>query len=319
MVVGFGSWRLAAAFVFLFATSVFADVSVRTGVNRDTITVGDPIVYRMRIRHSETEIIEVVPGAGFPGPFTIQEERPPSVRTLDDHQAEETRDYVLTVFDVGEFILPPITVRYLTSEGDSGRVFSNPVAVLVQSVLPENQEDIQDIKGPRNVSVTVPTWIWAGAGLLILAVALFIWWIRKRRRRERDARPPLPIDWRAEVDKIDRMGLPARREFKLYYSLLSEVLRRFLEERTQIEAMEQTTFEISLGLRGTRVGEKNIQDIEGFLAEADLVKFAKFKPQTEVANEAVSLVRKLVVEIEGKFKSPSTGDQSTSEAVEAAS
>ena len=87
-------------------------------------------------------------------------------------------------------------------------------------------------------------------------------------------------------DRLNRSaasGLLERGEFKTYYSLLSENLRRFLEESLAVEAMEQTTSELADALQGAEVEGAIRQQITDYLAAADLVKFARFHPALDAA------------------------------------
>jgi hypothetical protein len=97
-----------------------------------------------------------------------------------------------------------------------------------------------------------------------------------------------------ELDRIDALGLLAREMIKEHYTLVSESLRRYLERKFNVLAMESPT---SLTLRD--LGEKRI-DPDGLrltgevLAEGDLVKFAKFIPGPEPAGSLTARARNIV-------------------------
>ena len=82
------------------------------------------------------------------------------------------------------------------------------------------------------------------------------------------------------------MGLIERGDYKTYYTLLSDNLRRHLEENLRIDAMEQTTTEISMALKMNDIEGGIAREIGSFLAAADLVKFARFTPDPENAQRA---------------------------------
>ncbi|MEE2871897.1 MAG: hypothetical protein VX893_03175, partial [Candidatus Latescibacterota bacterium] len=77
-----------------------------------------------------------------------------------------------------------------------------------------------------------------------------------------------------------------RGDFKIYYSLLSENLRRFLEQRLEMEAMEQTTSELAVAMRGVEIEDRLAEQIVEYLGDADLVKFARFHPDIDTARRA---------------------------------
>ena len=82
---------------------------------------------------------------------------------------------------------------------------------------------------------------------------------------------------------------------KEYYFELSAIIRRYLESRFSIKAVEMTTEEFLQALRQSQIlaGEhKNI--LKQFLQHADLVKFAKYGPTREEADKSFSCVEKLI-------------------------
>ena len=296
--MGWAHLAFAAVLFLSVAPCRSSEISLLAGVNRDTITVGDPITFRVRVWRGADDHVEVLSEGPFPGPFEVRDVRPPTVRGSGSDGIEETRDFVITLYRTGEFEVPPLVLRFRTAAGDTGRIRSSPVPVVVQSVKPEDLSDIRDIKPPVEIAVRVPLWAWVAAACLLAVAAAAIWYGRWRRRRPREEPPPPPVDWRAELEKIARMGLVDRGEYKQYYTLLSELFRRYLEARAGIDAMERTTFEIVWDLRDGPIGSGCAVDVEGLLSEADMVKFAKFRPPETTASGAVARVRDLMDRID---------------------
>jgi len=58
---------------------------------------------------------------------------------------------VLTCFDTGTQTVPAIPIVYTNKDGSGGTIETSPVAIEVKSVLPENANDIRDIKHPIRV------------------------------------------------------------------------------------------------------------------------------------------------------------------------
>lgn len=278
-------------------------------MNRDTVTVGDPVTFRVRIRRQPEDRVELLSEGDFPGPFEVREQRPPGVRDLEDGRVEEVRDYVLAAYRVGAFEVPALLLRFRAAGGDTGSLASRPVPVVVRSVLGEGETDIRDVKPPVEMPARIPAWVWALAGLLALAAAALIWYLRRRKRRPAVPPPPAPADWPAEVEKIVRMGLVEKGAFKRYYTLLSEVARRYLEDRLEVEAMERTTFEVVRDLQATGLGEPEVGDLASFLAEADLVKFARFRPPKPAALQAAETVRALMGRIDAQRRARAAPDE----------
>lgn len=271
-----------------------AAVEFLTGVDRDTITIGDTFVFRLRVHREADDKAEISYGKDFPQPFEIRHTGGVVTEQLENGQVRETQDIVLAIYQVGAFRVPPVSLHFVNAEGDSGKIASQPIDVLVQSVRPEGTTDIRDVKPPVVVVAQIPMWFWLAVGGLILLIAGLIWYVYRRRRRPRAELPPPPVNWLEELDRVGQLGLIERENYRQYYSLLSAVLRRCLEAKTPVHAVERTTFEIGRDLRVHAFDDQLVVAIEGFLNEADRVKFAKFAPRDYMAREAMDGVRDIV-------------------------
>jgi hypothetical protein len=112
-----------------------------------------------------------------------------------------------------------------------------------------------------------------------------VYWIRKRRRK----RTIVPEDIPSEPANVIalrelaqlREDMPwAHKQVKYYYIRLTEILRRYIERRYRVMALEQTTDEILDSLKISTNGTY-LKRLAGILTVADLVKFAKVIPDTE--------------------------------------
>lgn len=284
-------------FIVCFGTHTVptdATVEFLTGVDRDTITIGDPFVLRLRVHRGAGDKAEIAYEKNFPQPFEIRHMGGVETEQLENGRVRETRDIVLAIYQVGAFRVPPVSVQFVDAEGDSGKITSQPIDVLVQSVRTEDITDIRDVKPPMVVVAQIPVWFWLAVGGLILLLIGLVWYIYRRRRRPKTELPPAPVNWLEELDRVRQLGLIEQEKYRQYYSLLSAVLRRCLEDRTPVQAVERTTFEIERDLRAHAFDDQLVMAINGFLNEADLVKFAKFAPRDDMAREAMDGVRGIV-------------------------
>ena len=271
-----------------------AAVEFLTGVDRDTITIGDPFVLRLRVHREADDKTEIAYGKDFPQPFEIRHTGGVETERLENGRVRETQDIVLAIYQVGAFRVPPVSLHFVDAEGDSGKITSQPIDVLVQSVRPEGTTDIRDVKPPMVVMAQIPMWFWLVVGGLILLIAGLVWYVYRRGRRPRAELSALPVNWLEELDRVGQLGLIEQENYRQYYSLLSAVLRRCLEAKTPVPAVERTTFEIGRDLRAQAFDGQLVMAIEGFLNEADRVKFAKFAPRDYMAREAMDGVRDIV-------------------------
>jgi hypothetical protein len=152
-------------------------------------------------------------------------------------------------------------------------------------------EDIRDIKG----LVPLPHgwwWLWLLLAFVALAVALWLWKRRQPGVSAFVAPPPTPYEVAIRELRRLREENPPVEEF---YTRLSDVVRQYLEGQMGLRAPERTTeeflYEVS---RDHSLSAEHRELLGAFLREADLVKFAKFRPGTEDMQRALEAAEKFV-------------------------
>ena len=277
---------LLAALVVL-AGGLHAQVPrVEAALDTAAARVGDPIRLTLTLYHDAIARPEA--------PELPQILRDFAPRCTGWHQREVATGFELAqecelrLYELGLHEVPAVAVPFVSAAGDTLLRATQPLAIEVISARNEGEDQLRDIKPPVLISGGVPLWVVVAIGLLALVLCALggIWLWRRRTRTPEPPPPPEPIDYAAEFARIAASGLLERGDFKTYYSLLSENLRRFLEERLAIEAMEQTTSELADALQGAKVDTALRQQIIDYLAAADLVKFARFHPALAAARRA---------------------------------
>lgn len=194
------------------------------------------------------------------------------------------QDILITSFDSSLYLLPPLKVI-----DGVDTVYSNQVALKV-STIPVNTdkpEEFFDIK-----SVWKPPFVWADyypiiygillALFLICVIAYFLKRYRERRslipfKKEEPKLPPHEIAIK-ELDSIKERKLWQQGMNKEYYTEITETLRKYIEERFSISAMEMTSDDI-LDLISKNTEAQSVYDnLDQILRLADFVKFAKMNP-----------------------------------------
>ena len=137
-------------------------------------------------------------------------------------------------------------------------------------------------------------WLYTLISLLALALISFVlyWFIwRKKPLTEEEEIALLPPYDRAKMalKKLDESDYLQNSELKDYYSELTFIIRKYLDEKVYDRALESTTDELVERLNMLRDGNQielsndDIKNIETILKRADLVKFAKSAPDVELA------------------------------------
>jgi hypothetical protein len=153
-------------------------------------------------------------------------------------------------------------------------------------------EDIRDIKG----LVPVPHdwwWLWLVLVLAII-VALAVWlWRRKRPTTATETVAPLsPHEIAMHALQQLREENPVVEEF---YTRLSDIVRRYLENQMGLRAPERTTEEFLHEMsRDHALSEEHKELLAAFLEESDLVKFARFRPGDDDKQRVFAAAEKFV-------------------------
>ena len=191
--------------------------------------------------------------------------------------------YRLTSFDSGFYEIPPLKF-YIRSGQWSDSLESNPMYLLVHSVAVDST--IYDVKSPIHMPVSfLEVFPYVVGGLLLLAAIYFTVRYLKRRKRKKGLftpdRPEDPAHVVAlrELDRLREEKLWQHSEFKPYYTRLTDTIRRYMEKRYNIPAMEMTSYEILDNWKQSEKPDTDLSDkLNRLLNLADLVKFAKEKP-----------------------------------------
>ena len=204
-------------------------------------------------------------------------------------EIETVATYKVRAFDLGELTIPAIPVRFAAAGKDTLLQSTAPVFFQILPVRDPEDEELRDIVPPLVITGGIPVWVAAMLAALAAvgaAWALKAFYLDRRHRGQVVQPPPPPVDYIAEFRRIAGMGLVARHAYKKHYTLFSDTLRRFFEERAGVEALERTTGEIEGELARIPGFPGEIERrVTAFLREADLVKFARHLPEVAEAEE----------------------------------
>jgi hypothetical protein len=182
-------------------------------------------------------------------------------------------------FAVGALPLPPTVVAYKDDGGELREVRLASATLAVNSVRAPGADTLE-LTPLRDLAEIPPDWgrlVWTAAGFLLasLAAAALMWAARRRRDEPLPAEPPLPPGLWAlrELERRSRLPVCRTGPAKTIYSMVSEVLRLYLQRRWGVDAIDMTTRECLDALAARDVDAKVLKWIRQFLDECDLVKF----------------------------------------------
>jgi hypothetical protein len=224
----------------------------------------------------------------------------PSTTLLPKGGVRWQQVFVLDPLKPGKHELRLEPLRHQDGGGDWVTVNWKPLEVTVLTQI--TQADVRDLRDITAIE-DLPSdrsglgwWIWP----LIAAAALTIgggaFWLRQRRRQ---TRPPLtPQQWAdRELERLLALGLPEKGAVERFHTLLSNVVRGYLEKRFYLRARRQTTPEFLRAMADSpQLSAEQQEFLRGFLQQCDLAKFAQFRPSSEECQERATAARAFVAQ-----------------------
>ncbi len=267
----------------LFATTIFAQVNIESKIDSIQILIGQqtdltlsviakrgskvimPQYERLDTIISGIEVVDVS-----------------KIDTIDqeDNVLRLSRKYTLTSFDENMYYIPGLKVIVDGKEYKGKDLALKVLTVDVDTLNPENfypPKDVQD--NPFSWNEIKPLFF---LSILLVVLILLIYYLFMRLKQNK------PIIARVRIIKRELPHQRAIREIeslksqktnlfedqKQYYTLLTESLRKYIEERFGFNAMEMTSREIIETL-SKEANNSKIEELKSLFQTADLVKFAK--------------------------------------------
>ena len=297
--------------VMLFLTgNTFAQLNaeVTTAVDSTQVKIGEQINLTLQVKTDSLSMVEFAAEPLFL-PFEIIEES-----TIDTLRAQQhylyTKRYALIQFDSGAYWIPP---QKIVVDGFSK--FSDSIAIEVAMVKVDTiQQPLFDIKPIQTVERSYNQLIKNSLLVFVFSVLLAILYVLNRQYKKKKAallEEIPPFDRAIQELKALENELPqAQEEYKHYYSKLTDVVRRYLEEEADIDALESTSDELldKLELRidaGTLdLNLETLNNLKKVLQNADLVKFARSAPAIGIATTDRAMVEQVVIETKEALPAP---------------
>ncbi len=267
-------------------------ITCKIELDRSEITIADRFSLTISVTIDEAYEVELPPAGEKLAGFGIVDYHTTPPELVENKKKKIIRSYLLEPFLSGEYTIPAMTVRFWKSgekKKEAHTLKTEDIPIKVTSLLPATLKDmkIHDIQPPVTLPRSMALWVWAGGiagGLLLLGVFCFYLYQRRRNAIHINAElylPPHEIAY-AALERLVSKNLIEKGEIKLFYQEISDTLRRYIENRFNIHAPEQTTEEFLEGLKSdTRLSAKHQGLLKNFLTHCDLVKFAEHTPSTQ--------------------------------------
>jgi hypothetical protein len=275
--------RIAIILSLLFIYSISFAQQTSPKINKTKIQIGDQIIYSFSLP------IEKVDTSYFP--IEVKDTLEIVKQTIDtvDKAGKKFLDYkyYLTSFVSGKHNIVTANGKGLEFE-----VLTYPIDTV--------KIDIKDIKANAEEAFSIkeimPIIIWVLIGIAFCFACYFGYkfWKKYRSSNLKDIfikpKPKLPAHIIAlnSLEDLRLKRLIENGRVKEYYSEISEIIREYLCGRFSISAIEMTTDEIFSEVEKVKdISNDSIGLLDYVLKNSDLVKFAKFIPDSYVSDKCM--------------------------------
>ncbi|MBQ4539885.1 MAG: hypothetical protein IJA37_01755 [Alistipes sp.] len=263
----------------------------------DSIGIGDRFTYSIEV---EKDLVQTVIFPNFAASageqFELIEDVPVDTLERDGRRLKLRKSFRLAAFQEGvQRILPQ--VMYADKNIIDTLYGEDTLSLLVTTFeIDSTSHSIFDIKPQKTLPFRFGEisgyLMWSLVTLVVLAIGLYVAYriMRHYGKSLSDIfhpAPPMPPHEEAfrALERLYVLRLCQHDKHKLYYSTLTDILRRYIAARFEVGAMEMTSDEIIAAMREVELQKKAAMDMADVLRAADLVKFAKAIPESD-ENEA---------------------------------
>lgn len=195
---------------------------------------------------------------------------------------------------------PPQATDAQTAPAEAKSLATEPLQIkavetAVAQIPPEELKNIKTLPPVELTEAWRRWWIAAPLAAMLLLAALLV--VRRSRTRDATVEPPVPADvWaRRQLAELIADDLLARRLAQEFHYRISDILRGYIERRFGVHAREMTTEEfLSAASRDPRLAAQVAADLNRFLTECDLVKYARFETDATHGESLLQIVSAFV-------------------------
>ncbi len=263
-------------------------VTIEAKLDSNKFLIGDQIKLNLIITKSKSAQINfpVLPDSLASGVEVVERYKPDTI-SKNGNVVKLKQTYLITSFESGNHTIPPIPFEFL-HDTIIDTLYTDSVMFSVNTLKVDTaSKKIYDIKKPFDEPFSLMEIlgyiVWGLAALILILLGIYIY--RKYKKKEplikipkKPADPPYVIAIR-ELDALKEKKLWQNNHIKKYHTELTDIIRKYIEARFNIQALEMTSYEIIQALSNEKyVSEKNISELRQTLVIADFVKFAKAQP-----------------------------------------
>lgn len=262
--------------------------------------VGDYIKYNLELKYDKNVKI-ILPSVkdSIKNLEFIQELKP--IKKEENNRIIENYTYIFSKYDSASVTIPSYKIYFKVGQDTAKYSINvNPITISVSTLKVEPQKDIRDVKEPLKIPLNILFILLVI--ILVAALVTALYFIYKYYRKKKLSKIESKPEYRLPPHEIALNELRILEEKRLwqqglvkeYHSEITEIIRKYFEERFNFRALEMTSSEILACLSYLEDGKCIVDLSNDFFNNADMVKFAKFEPIPSVNEEMMRQAYKIV-------------------------
>jgi len=259
-------------------------VNIEAQIDNLEPTLGDIVNYSIKVLH-DPDIVLRVPE--YKIPEGLEKIESGKLKPIKKKQ-QITQEFwlKLRVDKTGPITFPSTPIWFDTPDQNKkiipGKIMAPEINIAVQSLLKleGNNPSLRDIKPIIKIKTPWTYYLWRG--VLILCVLALIYYIWNKWKIKSDVKPEETLVLSAEEQAIKELKTLGKRGWmksgrvRDHFFELSEIFRRYLENRYLFPAQEWTSEEIVYHFKGfSDLSDNQKLKVKSILYDSDKIKFAK--------------------------------------------
>ena len=257
----------------LFFIAFSASAQVITTADTTSIKIGEELRISFEVQADSIDLV-VFPDQQSFLPLEVIESYATDT-TYSNSKINYRKQYGLTQFDSGRYIIPRQKIifnnTFFLSDSINVQVFDVAIDTTKQKMF-DIKPAMVVAKAPFQVPASI-YWL-----VLLIGVIVVVWYFLRRKKKKEQAKKQLPAYQEALValKELDSTPYLLQNDTKEYYSLLTEIVKRYLDREVDDTALESTTQELIERLntlkksRNFDFKSKDIKLLDTILKRADL-------------------------------------------------
>ncbi|MCB9203302.1 MAG: hypothetical protein H6604_09700 [Flavobacteriales bacterium] len=271
-------------FLVAFYSLCFSQ-KISTSVDTLQIKIGEPIKYTLKIHDKDIQ---------NPIPYIKKELQDKNITLnsylLDSINKPKTYILNLTSFETGNQVIPAFAIPY---KNDS--LHTTSYKIRVQDIVVDENKPFEDIKNIEEVPLSFFDYlskysVYLVGSLIFIAFGLLIYFVIKNLKKASKSKTELSLYEKTilQINQLKQKKYIDDHKFRLFYIELSKIIREYTEERYQIPAKILLTNDLFDFInRKNILSKEDIESLKEIFLVSDSVKFAKFNPTAQTAEQHI--------------------------------